>query len=159
MAQLTADTHALMTGRAFALAVITAVVGLSARSAVAAPSDFFYVNIRQVTYYGGLFHVTAEATFSLHGCSTHNPSCRPVVRARFELRRNSRYVSSTTTRTIPGSSSLSATLPTLAKCRRPRTLTPPHRVVRRSYEVRLIATAFTGRGALDSQRTFILCRR
>jgi hypothetical protein len=59
-AQLTADTHVLMTGRALALAVITAVVGLSARSAVAARSDFFYVNIRQVTYGGGLFRVTAD---------------------------------------------------------------------------------------------------
>jgi hypothetical protein len=126
---------------------------------VAAPSDFFYVNIRQVTYYGGLFRVTADATFNLRGCSTYDPKCRPVVQARFELRRNGRLVSSTTTRTIPGSGSLSATLPTLAKCRRPRPLTPPHRTVRRGYEVRLLATAYTGQGALDSQRTFILCRR
>ena len=158
MAQLTADTRALMTGRALALAVITAVVGLSARSAVAARSDFFYVNIRQVTYYGGLFRVTADANFNLRGCSTYNPKCRPVVQARFELTRNGRLVSSTTTRTIPGSGSLSARLPTLAKppaeaphptsqdgSPRLRGQTPCHCIHRPR--------------AFDSQRTFILCRR
>ena len=93
----------LMTGRVFALVLVTAVVGLDARSAVAVPSDFFYVNIRQVTYYGGLFYLTGDATFNLRGCSTSNPRCRPVVLARFELLRNGRLVSSTTTRTIPGS--------------------------------------------------------
>ena len=51
-----------MTGRVLALAVITAVIGLSARSAVAAQSDFFYVNIRQVAYNGELFRITADAT-------------------------------------------------------------------------------------------------
>ena len=158
-AHLTADTHALMTGRVLALAVITAAIGLSAQSAVAARNDFFYVNIRPVAYAGGLFRITADAPFNLRGCSTYNPRCRPVVQARFELWRNGRLVSSTTTRTIPGSGLLSATLPTLAKCRRPRPLTPPHRIVRRGYEVRLLATAYTGRAALDSQRTFILCRR
>lgn len=148
-----------MTGRVLALAVITAAIGLSAQSAVAARNDFFYVNIRPVAYAGGLFRITADAPFNLRGCSTYNPRCRPVVQARFELWRNGRLVSSTTTRTIPGSGLLSATLPTLAKCRRPRPLTPPHRIVRRGYEVRLLATAYTGRAALDSQRTFILCRR
>jgi hypothetical protein len=126
---------------------------------VAARSDFFYVNIRQVAYAGGLFRVTGDAAFNLRGCSTQNPKCRPVVQARFELRRDGRFVSSTTARTIPGSGLLTATLPTLAKCRRPRPLTPPHRMVRRGYEVKLLATAYTGRAALDSQRTFILCRR
>ena len=149
----------LMTGRVFALVLVTAAVGLDAGSAVAVPSDFFYVNIRQVTYYGGLFHVTGDATFNLRGCSTSNPRCRPVVLARFELLRNGRLVSSTTTRTIPGSGLLSATLPTLANCRRPRPRTPPRRTVRRSYEVRLLGTAFSGRAALDSQRTYVLCRR
>ena len=149
----------LMTGRIFALLLVTAAVGLDARSAVAVPSDFFYVNIRQVTNYGAVFHVTGAATFNLRGCSTYNPRCRPVVQARFELLRNGRLVSSTTTRTIPGSSFLSATLPTRAKCRRPRSGTPPLRTVRRSYVVRLLGTAHTGRAALDSQRTSVLCLR
>ena len=157
MAQLTADT-ALMTGRALALAVITAVVDPSARSAVAARSDFFYVNIRQVTYYGGLFRVTADANFNLRGCSTYDPKCRPVVQARL-LTRNGRLVSSTTTRTIPGSGSPECKAADACQVPPAEALTPPHRTVRRGYEVRLLATAFTGRGAFDLQRTFILCRR
>ena len=159
MVQLTADTHASMTGRVFALVLVTAVVGLNARNAVAVPGDFFYVNIHQITYYGGLFRVTGDAAFNVRGCSTYDPRCRPIVLARFELMRNGRLVSSTTTRTIPGSSSLTATLPTLANCRRPRPRTPPRRTVRRSYEVRLLGTAYSGRAALDSQRTYVLCRR
>ncbi len=149
----------LMTGRVFALVLVTAAVGLDARNAVAVPSDFFYVNIRQVTNYGALFRVTGAATFNLRGCSTSNPRCRPVVLATFELMRNGRLVSSTTTRTVPGSGLLSATLPTLAKCRRPRARTPRHRTVRRTYEVRLIGIAYTGRAAIDSQLTHVLCRR
>ena len=144
---------------ALPLAVITAAVGFGARSAGAAPDDFFRVNIRQIAYYGGVFHVTADATFSLGGCSTYNPDCRPVVHARFELRRNGRLVSSSSTRTIPGSSSLSTMLPTRSTCRRARRLTSLRRTVRRGYEVRLIATAYTGKAALDSQRKFIICRR
>jgi hypothetical protein len=159
-AALVADTHALMHSQwALPLAVITAVVGLSARGAAAVPGDFFRVNIRQIAYYGADFRVTADAMFSLAGCSTYNPNCRPVVHARFELRRNGRLVSSTSTRTIPGSSSLSAVLPALSTCRRPTRLTPRRRTVRRGYEVRLLATAYTGRAALDSQRKFITCRR
>ena len=148
-----------MTGRILFLAVITAAAGVSARSAVALPSDLFYANIRQVTYYGGVFRVTADARFDLRGCSTFNPRCRAVVQARFELLRNGRFVSSTSTRTNPGSSVLAATLPTLVRCRRPKPGSPPRRVVRRSYEVRLLATAYTGRGAFDSRRMFISCRR
>ena len=159
-APLIADTHAPMLSRwALPLAVITAAVGFGARSALAVPGDFFRVNIRQVAYDGGAFRVIADATYSLGGCSTYNPDCRPGVHARFELRRNGRLVSSSSARTRPGSSSLTVLLRTLSSCRRPTHLTSRRRTVRRGFEIRLIATAYTGKAALDSQHKSIICRR
>jgi hypothetical protein len=139
------------------LAVIAAIAALGARSAVAVQNDFFNVGIRQVLYGAGTFRVSADATFSLDGCSTYEPDCREVVQATFELRLNGRVISRRETETYPGSSSLSATLRTFAKCRRPGLFTPPHRTVRRAYVVILRATAYNGQTAVASRRTFIIC--
>jgi hypothetical protein len=132
-------------------------IGWSAPQSNARQTDYFSARIRDAPYGSRAFHVSAEATFSLEGC--YWSTCDEVVQATFELRRKGRVVSQKEAQTYPRTSSLRATLPTFAKCRRPGPLTLPHQTVYRSYLIVMEATAYTGQTVTDTKSTFIVCRR
>jgi hypothetical protein len=149
--------------RWFSLVALTTALaaGLTA-TASGARSDSFYANIRSVSYGGGAFFVSGDSVFDLLGCRTYDPDCSQLVDATFELRRgywrHGGLISQTHTQTHAGSGSLRAVL-WAPRCRRPRGLAPPHRTVKRRYTVVLRAVAFTGRTAVASRYTFLICLR
>jgi hypothetical protein len=149
--------------RRLALLITLSLAGVLASSATpgtAREADYFSVRIRDALYGARAFHVTGEATFNLQGCNWS--TCDEVVQATFTLRRKSRYgpiVSRDRTETYARTSTLTATLPTFARCRRPGPMTRPDQVVHHTYWIVLRATAYTGQVATERMFTFTVCRK